>query len=84
MIPYKISFWRNAQSDFLKLPKEIQERIAGKLKIAQSDPFQFFFRLKGRPDYKLRIGEYRVIADVRRNERAIEITKVGHRRNIYK
>ena len=84
MIPYKISFWKNSQSDFLKLPKEIQERIAGKLKIAQLDPFQFFFRLKGGLCYKLRVGEYRVIADIKLDERAIEITEVGHRRNIYK
>ena len=83
MIPYKISFIRKAEDDFLKLPKDIQERVAKKLVLARTDPFQFFIRLKGRPDYKLRVGDYRVIADIKQNDKLVEITKVGHRKNIY-
>jgi len=84
MIAYKIYFWKRAENDFLKLPKDIQLRISKKLTIAQEDPFLFFVRFKGRQDYKLRAGDYRVIADINQNERTIEITRVGHRRNIYK
>ena len=84
MIPYRIYFWKKAEADFLKLQKDIQERITQKLKIAQVDPFMYFIRLKGRTDYKLRIGDYRIIADIKQTERVIELTKIGHRRNIYK
>ncbi len=84
MIPYKIEFWKKAETDFLKLPKEIRERIANKLKISQENPFLYFIRLKGRSDYKMRVGDYRVIADISTINRTIEITKVGHRKNIYK
>ena len=83
MIPYKIFFWKKAEDDFLKLPKDIQIRIANKLKIAEVDPFSYFIRLKGRQDYKLRVGDYRVIADIDQKERRVEITKLGHRKNIY-
>lgn len=84
MIPYKIYLWKKAKNDFLKLPKEIQFRISEKLKIAQLDPFLYFIRLKGRQDYKMRVGDYRVISDINQTERAIWITKIGHRRNVYK
>ena len=84
MIAYKIDFWKRAENDFLKLPKDIQLRITKKLTIAQEDPFLFFIHLKGRQDYKLRVGDYRVIADINQIERTIEITKAGHRKNIYK
>ena len=84
MISYKIDFWKKAENNFLKLPKDIQLRITKKLTIAQEYPFLFFIRLKGRRDYKLRVGDYRVIADINQNERTIEITKVGHRHNIHK
>lgn len=83
MMSYVVSFWKKAEADFLKLPKDIQQRISQKLKIAQEDPFNYFFRLTGRVDYKMRIGDYRVIADINMLNRAIEITKVGHRRNVY-
>jgi len=83
MISYKIDFWKKAENNFLKLPKDIQLRITKKLTIAQQDPFLFFIHLKGRQDYKLRVGDYRVIADINKIERKIEITKIGHRKNVY-
>ena len=72
-------------TDFLsKLPKLIRERIFNKIVSTKENPFRFFERLKGREDYKLRIGDYRVIADIDRNTRRIEVTVVGHRKDIYK
>ena len=69
--------------DFLcKLPKELKERIFNKISSTKENPFHFFERLKERTDYKLRVGDYRVIADI--NEERIEVTKIGHRKNIYK
>lgn len=40
-------------------------------------------RLSGEDFYKLRVGEYRVIADWDREEGAVYVLTVGHRRNIY-
>ena len=68
--------------DFLeKLPKEIRHRIFDKIISIKKNPLHYFERLKGRTDYKLRVGDYRVIADIN-NE--IKITMIGHRRNVYK
>ncbi len=44
-------------------------------------PYHFFERLKERKCYKLRIGDYRVIAGI--NEGRIGIVLIGHRKNIY-
>jgi len=30
------------------------------------------------------VGDYRVIADINLKEKRIEVTKIGHRKNIYK
>jgi mRNA interferase RelE/StbE len=68
--------------DFLNsLPKEIKERIFKKIASTKENPYHFFERLAGRLDYKLRIGDYRVIADI--SESQIQVTKIGHRKNIY-
>ncbi|HLC65292.1 MAG TPA: type II toxin-antitoxin system RelE/ParE family toxin [Candidatus Nanoarchaeia archaeon] len=50
---------------------------------AKENPFHFFERLEGRGDYKLRVGDYRVIADINQKERIIAVTLIGHRKNIY-
>ena len=54
--------------DFLtKLPKELRKRIYNKVISTKGNPFRYFERLEGRVDYKLRVGDYRVVADINRN-----------------
>ncbi|CAK8713378.1 Type II toxin-antitoxin system RelE/ParE family toxin [Candidatus Electrothrix gigas] len=42
-------------------------------------------RLKNHPvaEYRMRIGNYRVLFDVSWEEQKIHVLKIGHRRNIY-
>jgi mRNA interferase RelE/StbE len=62
----------------------LAKRIIQKIESTRSDPHRFFVRLVGRTEYKLRVGEYRVIADIEENRRVIVVRSLGHRRNIYK
>lgn len=67
--------------DFLnKLPKEIKERIFNKIVETKTNPFHYFERLAGRNEYKLRVGDYRVIAEI---ENEIRVVLIGHRKNVY-
>lgn len=51
--------------DYLNsLPKDIKDRIYSKIISTKEDPHHFFEKLKGIEGYKLRIGDYRVIADI--------------------
>lgn len=54
-----------------------------KLKDTKENPHHFFQRLEGRKDYRLRVGNYRVIADIDDNTLIIHITLIGHRKNVY-
>lgn len=67
-----------------KLPKDLKKRIFNKIISTKENPFHFFEKLTGRKDYKLRVGNYRVIADINKKSQKIEVTIIGHRRNIYK
>jgi mRNA interferase RelE/StbE len=70
--------------DFLNsLEKPIKERIYKKIMSTVDNPMHFFERLEGRKDYKLRIGDYRAIADISFDKKRIEITLIGHRKNVY-
>tara|TARA_Y100000034_G_scaffold101131_1_gene125167 strand:+ start:2162 stop:2416 length:255 start_codon:yes stop_codon:yes gene_type:complete len=80
---YEIIFDDEAIDFLNKLQRILKERIFHKIISTKEIPLRFFERLKGRDDYKLRIGDYRVIADINQSTKKIEITKIGHRRNVY-
>lgn len=84
MIPH--DFTRFAERQFLKLPRDLQRRILHKLDhyLNEPDPLAFAEPIAGSstPAYRFRIGEYRVIFDWEVTR--ILITKVGHRRDIYR
>jgi mRNA interferase RelE/StbE len=81
---YEVIFDEEAIDFLNKLPRLPRERIFNKILSTKENPFHFFERMEGRKEYKLRIGDYRAIADISRNIKKIEITVIGHRKNIYK
>lgn len=71
--------------DFLnKLPKDLKKRIFSKITSTKQNPFHYFEKLTEKTSYKLRVGDYRVIADINRSSKKIEVIVIGHRKNIYK
>lgn len=76
-------FDKQAENDLTGLPKELSQRIFTKLISTKENPHHFFVRLKGRNDYKLRIGDYRILAEIDDNKKEIFVSKIGHRKNIY-
>ena len=79
---YEVVFDEEAIDFLSKLQIKIKKRIYNKIISAKENPFHFFERLEGRKDYKLRVGNYRIIADI--SPKRIEISFIGHRRNVYK
>ncbi len=81
---YGLIFDRKAVEFLEGLPKELRKRIFEKARAAKENPTHFFERLEGRQDYKLRVGDYRVIADIDHGMRRIGITLIDHRKKVYK
>ena len=81
---YELIFDDEAIEFLEKIPREIKERIFNKLISTKENPFRFFERLTGRTDYKLRVGDYRIIADLDQGNNTIKVTIIGHRKNIYR
>jgi len=81
---YELVFDEEAVNFLNKLPEYLKKRIFNKITSTKENPFHFFEKLTERKDYKLRVGDYRVIADIDRNSKRIEVTIIGHRKNVYK
>jgi mRNA interferase RelE/StbE len=88
MSAYKVEFVRSAEKEFLQLPKKIRDRFEEALKLLAISPFSELLKikkLKGTEDvFRIRIGEYRMIYQVKQETLVVLVIKVGHRREIYR
>jgi mRNA interferase RelE/StbE len=81
---YEIVFDPEAIEFLEKCENTIAKRIWDKIMSTKENPYHFFERLAGRKDFKLRVGDYRVIADIDDSKKIIQVSLIGHRKNIYK
>ncbi|MBU2522928.1 MAG: type II toxin-antitoxin system RelE/ParE family toxin [Nanoarchaeota archaeon] len=81
---YELNFTDNFRKQFSKLEKQLQQRIISALERIRIRPEYFAIILVGSPYYKLRIGDYRAILDIKKDKLLILLVEVGHRKNVYK
>ncbi len=81
---YEIKFKEKAFRYFNKLNKFDQKKIGKKIEKLKENP-QLGIPLIGNLSglWKLRIGKYRIIYQIRKAELLIFILDIGHRKNIY-
>ena len=81
---YKILFSAKARKQYLKLEKSVQKRISVALRRLLFKPERYVTKLVGFEAYRLRVGNYRIILDIKKEKLVILVIQVGHRRSIYK
>ena len=69
--------------EFKTLETTLRKRIKKKLENIRQNPLQYFERLSGQELFKLRIGKYRIIAQISIGQKKITLLSIGHRKNIY-
>ena len=62
-----------------------KSRVVQRLEELQDDPFpRGVVKLQGRKDtYRTRVGDYRVLYEVRREEGLVLVEKIDHRSGVY-
>lgn len=67
-----------------KLDPPVQKRLHAAIALLAQDPRPPSSRpLKGRPGYRVRVGDYRVIYTIHDDVLLIVVVTVGHRRDVY-
>lgn len=86
MESYKIVWRKSAKKELRQLHKVVIPKIIEKVEELASNPYPLGCKkLVGTiSSYRIRIGEYRVIYEVRSSYLRIEVIRVGHRQGIYK
>ena len=80
--------WKVAWSDksfrqLRKMDKRSRQRVYDGVLGIVNEPYMAVARLANSPFYRLRVGDYRVILDIRENIMTIFVVETDHRKRIY-
>jgi len=84
-VKYEIRILRSAEKELDKLPIAVHSRISNKILSLEKNPRpRGAKKLSGREEYRLRVGNYRILYTVSDDDGAVTIIAVGHRREAYR
>lgn len=73
------------KKDLAGIPKADTRRIVETIRALAGNPRpRGIQKLSGQERYRIRQGDYRIVFSIQDRERTVWITKVGHRRDVYK
>ncbi len=85
-MPYEIVVAPKAKRDLATLPRNTLPRIDSHILSLSSDPRPVGSKkLKGLENvFRIRVGDYRIIYEIRDDRLVVLVIRVGHRKDIYK
>lgn len=85
-MPYIVKLTSHAARSFRKLSRDVQARLSPSIESLKEDPRPpGSEKLKGSDNaYRIRVGDYRILYEVRDRVLIVCIIETGHRREVYK
>lgn len=80
---FELSYSQTALNQLEKLDKNMRIRILSSLERIRIRPYSHIKKLTGNPYFSLRVGDYRVILEMKENQLLIHVIEIGHRKNVY-
>jgi mRNA interferase RelE/StbE len=82
---FQIEILRSAQKSLSRIQSQDQDRIIEAIRSLADEPQPHGCKkLSGRDAWRIRIGNYRVIYEIRESKLVVLIVDIGHRKEIYR
>lgn len=82
---YEIRLHPEAARAYRRFHGPLRDRIMAAIDALADDPRPAgAIKLAGRDDYRIRIGDYRVVYGVADDERIVIVARIAHRRDVYR
>lgn len=81
---FDLFFTAESKRFLKKLNEQDSKRIISTLERCRVRPQAHVKKLVSSPYFRLRVGDYRVILDIKAGKLLIIVIEIGHRKNIYK
>jgi mRNA interferase RelE/StbE len=83
---YKLEISSQSERDLNRLPAAVFERVVPEIRALAANPRPHgCAKLAGsRSDYRIRVGDYRVLYEIADHVRIVRILRVRHRREAYR
>ncbi len=83
---YRILLERGAEKDLSRLSSEIHDRVLAAIQALANNPRPPGCRkLAGtKNDWRVRVGDYRVVYEIADQHRVVRVNRVRHRREVYR
>jgi mRNA interferase RelE/StbE len=85
VISYRVALAASAEKELHRLPARVVARIMPRLEHLASAPRPSGCKkLKGGDnEWRIRVGDYRIIYAIDDTDRTIDVTRIAHRREVY-
>ena len=84
MPKYKIQIKKSVQKDISCFDKKTNQRLIKTIQKLQRNPYTNTKKIIGKEFYRIRVGNYRIVYEIKKTDFEIIVYKIGHRKNIYK
>ncbi len=85
---YRVEFTRSAKKEFLTLRQDVQDQVLEAIEVIRQNPSTTLVRIRKLTGvesvYRFRVGDYRVLYELRALQLVIFVIKIGNRREVYR
>jgi mRNA interferase RelE/StbE len=83
---YRVLIERSAERDLGRLSSEVHDRIIRAIQGLANNPRLPGCRklVGGKNDWRIRVGDYRVVYEIADSAREVRVNRVRHRREVYR
>ena len=84
MLLYEVRIAASADKELAGLPRMLRERIIEKFDEISKDPRGTDSKKLDDATYRVRVGDYRIVYHVNDAEHTVLVTRIRHRREVYR